>query len=98
MKKWLDILTVMIAVATFLLMALGLVVPWRRPDTLTLALCGLLTTLALVFALSLLQLFGWLPPLLPAWEGWTVRIAFDAFGVAGIYQMFRAGVLRRKKE
>jgi hypothetical protein len=97
MKKWLDILTLIIALATFLLMALGLVIPWRKPDALTLALCGLLATLALIFALSLAQLFDWLPLLLPAWEGWAVRIAFDVFGVAGMYQMVRSGVLRKRE-
>jgi uncharacterized protein YhhL (DUF1145 family) len=89
-----DILTLALAAVVFLAIAVKLVVPWRRPDRLTVALCGVFLTWGVILTLGLLSVFGWLPPRLPVWERWLVRLALNVFGLGVLWGLIR---MDRKK-
>jgi hypothetical protein len=93
-----NIITLVVCMAVFAVLALAFIIPPRRPDRMGAALCALFTTWAIIFAIALMQLFDWLPLLLPAWEQWATRAALILFGIGTIVQMVRGGAFRHGKE
>jgi hypothetical protein len=89
--------TAFITALVFITKSFAYLFPIRTMDRLRAALFAEAATLAYIFTALLLRFWGVLPPRGPLWEAWADRVCLIAFGVWVLFEMARAGVLRKPK-
>lgn len=90
-----DVALVLYVTINFALMTIAMILPTRRPDSLSKALVVLFSLFTVVYMIGVAQAFEWLPLPLPDWARWAIRLSYIPAQTVVLVRLFKDGAFHR---